>query len=264
MACWSRSLHQFRRGRRPRSMPSHVTPDAHLHQVFVQRRRGDRVEVDRCRRSLAGGRGQRGPGADLCPWPALRRAVRETPGFASSISRSTAFRSSCRPAGAVEAESGDPLHPLALLASADLADRAEFHWRLGVPLTLLVLTVLAVPLAKTEPRKGRFAGLASAVLVYLIYANLLAAGRGWLERGQVPEVWASGGCTALFLAAAGLMLLAQLGLLAALAPRFRWPGRSQHENSARLPVPYDRRHHRARAGGAAEPRRLHQVCRPAR
>ena len=62
------------------------------------------------------------------------------------------------------------------------------HWRLGVPLTLLVLTVVAVPLAKTEPRSGRFSGLASAVLVYLIYANLLAAGRGWLERGQIPEV----------------------------------------------------------------------------
>ena len=76
----------------------------------------------------------------------------------------------------------------ALLASSDPADRAEFHWRLGVPLTLLVLAILAVPLARTEPRKGRFAGLASAVLVYLIYANLLAAGRGWLERGQVPEV----------------------------------------------------------------------------
>ena len=81
-----------------------------------------------------------------------------------------------------------------------------------MPLTLLVLAVLAVPLARTEPRKGRFAGLASAVLVYLIYANLLAAGRGWIERGQVPEAaglwWVHG----LFLAAAGVMLVYQLGL----------------------------------------------------
>jgi len=81
-----------------------------------------------------------------------------------------------------------------------------------VPVTLLVLTILAVPLAKTEPRKGRFAGIASAVLVYLIYANLLAAGRGWLERGELPAAvglwWVHG----VFLLAAALMLFQQLGL----------------------------------------------------
>jgi lipopolysaccharide export system permease protein len=95
---------------------------------------------------------------------------------------------------------------------------AEFHWRIGVPLTLLVLVVMAVPLARTEPRKGRFAGLAAAVLVYVIYANLMAAGKGWLERGQLPLVaglwWVHG----LFLAVAGLMLANQQGWLR----RFQW------------------------------------------
>jgi lipopolysaccharide export system permease protein len=50
------------------------------------------------------------------------------------------------------------------------------------------------------------------VLVYLIYANLLAAGRGWLERSQVPEVVGLWWVHALFLGAAGLMLFFQLGL----------------------------------------------------
>ena len=113
----------------------------------------------------------------------------------------------------------------ALWASSDPADRAEFHWRLGVPLTLLVLTVLAVPLARTEPRKGRFAGLGSAVLVYLIYANLLAAGRGWLARDQVPEVLGLWWVHGLFLVAAGLMLFVQQGLWLQWRRRF-WPRES--------------------------------------
>ena len=65
-------------------------------------------------------------------------------------------------------------------------------------LTLLVLTVVAVPLAKTEPRRGRFSGLAAAILVYVIYANLLAAGRGWLERPDAVTSAACGGCMACF------------------------------------------------------------------
>ena len=101
----------------------------------------------------------------------------------------------------------------ALLASDAPVDRAELHWRLAPVLTLLVLTIIAVPLAKTEPRRGRFSGLAAAILVYVIYANLLAAGRGWLERSQLPEYsglwWVHG----LFLVVAGMMLLVQRGTL---------------------------------------------------
>jgi len=100
-----------------------------------------------------------------------------------------------------------------LLGSPRLEDRAELQWRLSVPLTVLALTLLAVPLARTEPRKGRFTGLAAAVLVYIIYANLLGAGKVWLERGAVPPAlglwWIHG-----LVVAAGLLMLAwQYGAL---------------------------------------------------
>ncbi|MEO8223693.1 MAG: LPS export ABC transporter permease LptF [Gammaproteobacteria bacterium] len=187
-----------------------LTPDRHLHQVFVQRRIGERLEVivaDEAWQEDAGNglrvltfvRGHRYEGL---PGDARFRLV----DFAE---HGIPF---ALPAGGPLKLTTAARSTAALLASSDPVDRAEFHWRVGVPMTLLVLAVLAVPLAKTEPRKGRFAGLASAVLVYLIYANLLAAGRGWLERGQIPEVmglwWAHG----VFLAAAGLMLTFQLGL----------------------------------------------------
>jgi lipopolysaccharide export system permease protein len=187
-----------------------LTPDRHLHQVFVQRRNGDRVEVivadEAWQEDVGDGirvlifaRGHRYEGE---PGDARFRLVQ----FAEH-----GIPFEIPAAGPVQLDP-EALTTAALLSSSDPANRAELHWRLGVPLTLLVLAILAVPLARTEPRKGRFAGLASAVLVYLIYANLLAAGRGWIERGQVPEVaglwWVHG----LFLASAGLMLVYQLGL----------------------------------------------------
>lgn len=187
-----------------------LTPDRHLHQVFVQRRNGDKLEVivaDEAWQQDAGNgirvltfaRGHRYEGQ---PGDQRFRLVDfEEHGIPFELPASGPLK--LKP----EARSTS-----ALLASKDPADLAEFHWRLGVPLTLLVLAILAVPLAKTEPRKGRFSGLASAVLVYLIYANLLAAGRGWLERGQIPEFVGLWWVHALFLVAALLMLFFQLGI----------------------------------------------------
>ncbi|MCC5794462.1 MAG: LPS export ABC transporter permease LptF [Chromatiales bacterium] len=100
-----------------------------------------------------------------------------------------------------------------LRVSEKLEDRAELQWRLSVPITVLVLTILAVPLARSEPRQGRFAGLAPAVLVYITYANLLGAGKVWIERGTVPVGiglwWVHG----VFLTGALLLLAAHEGWL---------------------------------------------------
>jgi lipopolysaccharide export system permease protein len=187
-----------------------LTPDRHLYQVFVQRRNGDRVEVIVAEeawqedvgdgvRVLIFARGHRYEGR---PGDARFRLVE----FAE---HGIPFELPARGPMKLEPEA---LDTGALLRSRDPARRAEFHWRLAAPLTVLVLAVLAVPLSRTEPRKGRFAGLATAVLVYLVYANLLAAGRGWLERGQVPPGaglwWVHG----VFLLAAGGLLAHQLGL----------------------------------------------------
>lgn len=74
-----------------------------------------------------------------------------------------------------------------LLASDDPTDRGELQWRLSTPLSVLLLAVLAVPLSRSSPREGRYARVGIAVLVYLLYVNLLSIARVWVERGQVPE-----------------------------------------------------------------------------
>jgi lipopolysaccharide export system permease protein len=73
-----------------------------------------------------------------------------------------------------------------LLESANPEDIAELQWRLSVPVSVLVLVLLAVPMSQVSPRKGRYGGLAMAVLVFVIYFNLLATAKVWVEQGVIP------------------------------------------------------------------------------
>ena len=71
-----------------------------------------------------------------------------------------------------------------LLASTDTVQRAELQWRLAAPLSVLVLVMLALPLAKSSPREPRYARLLIALLAWFIYYNCLALGRTWISQGK--------------------------------------------------------------------------------
>ncbi|MDA8364121.1 MAG: LPS export ABC transporter permease LptF [Gammaproteobacteria bacterium] len=62
---------------------------------------------------------------------------------------------------------------------------SELHWRIAKPVTLFILAFIAVAFAYTNPRRGRYAGLFSAILVYFVYANLLAVGDALIKSGRV-------------------------------------------------------------------------------
>jgi lipopolysaccharide export system permease protein len=74
-----------------------------------------------------------------------------------------------------------------LLRSEDRKQRAEFHFRLAFPLMALVLAIVGVPLARLRPRQGRYARVGFAVLIFFVYIQLAIAGRTWLARGVTPE-----------------------------------------------------------------------------
>ena len=73
----------------------------------------------------------------------------------------------------------------ALLSGVGRHETAELQWRIAMPLATLLLAALAVPLSRTTPRQGRFAKLFVAILVYVVYMNLLVVSRSWLEQGTV-------------------------------------------------------------------------------
>jgi len=74
---------------------------------------------------------------------------------------------------------------LRLLQTGELEHVAEMQWRIGVPLATIILSILAVPLAKTQPRAGRYGRLAIGLLVFIIYLNMLSAAKAWIEQGSL-------------------------------------------------------------------------------
>lgn len=63
--------------------------------------------------------------------------------------------------------------------------QAELQWRLAIPLSTVVLMLLAVPLSYTAPRSGRAGRLALAVMVYLLYTNFLKVSGSWLADSKI-------------------------------------------------------------------------------
>ncbi|MDQ2696530.1 MAG: LPS export ABC transporter permease LptF [Pseudomonadota bacterium] len=70
-----------------------------------------------------------------------------------------------------------------LLATDTPSAKAEIHERLSSPLALLLIAFVAPLLARANPREGRFGRVVMAILVYVIYMNLLGVGESWLTHG---------------------------------------------------------------------------------
>lgn len=93
-----------------------------------------------------------------------------------------------------DSEPGDLARPEAMRSIAALLDEpnasamAELHWRLSTPITALILTLLALQLARTPPRSTRYGRLLVALLAYVVYVNLLAIARAWMA-DEVTPIW---------------------------------------------------------------------------
>ncbi|MEM6986459.1 MAG: LPS export ABC transporter permease LptF [Pseudomonadota bacterium] len=82
------------------------------------------------------------------------------------------------------------LETSALWQSDRPAERSELHWRLAMPLSVLVLTVLAVALSHAKPRQGRYSNVLYGLLMYILYANALVVFRRQMADDKLPEVFA--------------------------------------------------------------------------
>jgi lipopolysaccharide export system permease protein len=72
-----------------------------------------------------------------------------------------------------------------LLAERTPFAKAEILWRIGIPVSALVVTLLAIPLAYTNPRVGRSFNLIVAVLAFAIYLNVLNTIQAWVQQERV-------------------------------------------------------------------------------
>jgi lipopolysaccharide export system permease protein len=164
----------------------HVDPDGTLRNVFVERNQGPEVEVTLAQRAIQ----TVAPDADSqaiqlfdgqrfegIPGSAQFRAM---PSFAE-------LTIPVRLPPATEVVTDLDAQPTAaLLASPDPKRQAMLQWRISMPLMCIVLTGLAIPLARLKPRQGRYARVWVVFVVYLIYSNLISAGQAWIAHGAIP------------------------------------------------------------------------------
>ncbi|WP_232463768.1 LPS export ABC transporter permease LptF [Methylovulum psychrotolerans] len=96
-----------------------------------------------------------------------------------------------------------------LWVSGAAVDRAELQRRWSVPLGMLLLSLLAVPLAQVSPRGGVFGNILIGFVIYFCYGNLLRISQLWVTKEVIP-VWLGGAGVNLLLLAVGGVLLARL------------------------------------------------------
>ncbi|AEB59822.1 LPS export ABC transporter permease LptF [Ectopseudomonas mendocina] len=111
-----------------------------------------------------------------------------------------------KPEVAIEASEREATPTRELLGSSDPRMQAELQWRLSLPLLVFIVTLLAVPLSKVNPRQGRFLKLLPAIFLYMAYLGLLIAARGALDKGRLPAALGLWWVHGIFLAI-GLLLL---------------------------------------------------------
>lgn len=68
--------------------------------------------------------------------------------------------------------------------------RAEFHWRLTLIFSVIVMALLAVPLSVVNPRQGRVLSMLPAMLLYLIFFLLQSTLRSNADDNKLdPLIW---------------------------------------------------------------------------
>lgn len=93
----------------------------------------------------------------------------------------------------------------------DPKNAAELQWRISLPLSLLLLALFAIPMSRVGPRQGRYAQILPAILIYVIYINLLFVARDWVEHQYLPNIFGMWWVHGIFFGLIVLVLTIQSG-----------------------------------------------------
>jgi len=105
---------------------------------------------------------------------------------------------------AVRAQSTRTIPTADLLGDATPRHRGELARRVGLPVSALILALLAIPLSFVNPRAGRSVNLVLAVLIYMIYNNVISITQAAIAQSRVEFVT---GATGIHLVMLMLLLL---------------------------------------------------------
>jgi lipopolysaccharide export system permease protein len=89
---------------------------------------------------------------------------------------------------------------------------SELQWRIGLPISAAVLALLAIPLGFVNPRAGRSLNLILAIVLYMLYNNMISVSNAWVGQGKLSPVAGLLGIHAVMLAITALMFYKRMTL----------------------------------------------------
>ena len=70
---------------------------------------------------------------------------------------------------------------------------SQLEWRIGLPISAAILALLAIPLSYVNPRAGRSLNLVVALVLYMVYTNMISVTNSWVGMGKISPalgLWA--------------------------------------------------------------------------
>ncbi|MDH4215927.1 MAG: LPS export ABC transporter permease LptF, partial [Gallionella sp.] len=121
---------------------------------------------------------------------------------------------------------------LELLENRTTWSISELQWRLGLPISAAVLALLAIPLGFVNPRAGRSLNLIVAIVLYMLYNNMISVSNAWVGQGKLSPAAGLLGIHAAMLAITALMFYRRMSLysLRGMITR-KWPGAASQTGS---------------------------------
>jgi lipopolysaccharide export system permease protein len=89
---------------------------------------------------------------------------------------------------------------------------SELEWRFGLPISATILALLAIPLSYVNPRAGRSLNLILAIVLYMLYNNMISVTNTWVGQGKVSPGIGLWGIHAAMLAITMLMFYRRMTL----------------------------------------------------
>lgn len=89
---------------------------------------------------------------------------------------------------------------------------SELEWRVGLPISAAILALLAIPLSYVNPRAGRSLNLILAIVLYMLYNNLISVTNAWVGQGKLSPGVGLWGIHAAMLALTALMFYRRMTL----------------------------------------------------
>ncbi|UXY15144.1 LPS export ABC transporter permease LptF [Chitiniphilus purpureus] len=152
--------------------------------VFVQMRREDKLSIILAQR----GGLTLGPDGERWLWLGEGRAYSGVPGSAQfevlTFDKANLLVSQNERAATSVSTRATQSHEL--WESDKLEHQAELAWRMALPVSALILSLAAVPLAFFNPRGGRAFNLVFAAFLYFFYYNCINLFQVWIATGRIP------------------------------------------------------------------------------